>query len=248
MTFWPVTRHAYGSLETRRGVDARISAGVVGEIMAGMVTSSRNLRRILAASVTATVAAALIGAPAVAHTELRGSDPEEGATVDSLENVRLEFSSALLDIGAELVLVDADGASHELEPEFPEGENAVVAAVDAQAVGAGDAVLDWRIVAEDGHPISGEISFTYAPEVPEEIAPEPTETAEAPPAAQSPTPQDDASDDNETLVEPTPMTTEPISEEPEAETGAVWAWVLVALAVVGLVVTAVALSKRRDQE
>ena len=208
-----------------------------------MFTSPQNLRRMLAVSVAAVVTAGLAATSAAAHTELRGSDPEEGSQVDTLEQVRLEFSSALLDIGSELVLVDADGVSHELTPEFPEGEQAVVAPVDAQAVAAGEVVLDWRIVAEDGHPIEGEINFTYAPAQVEE------------PAA----PEDDAavSDEQEPAQEPedqtpavdaTPITAEPISEELDEEAPAVWVWVLVGLAIAGLAMTAVALNRKRDTE
>lgn len=229
-------------------VRRRALMGADGETMASMHTSPHNLRRMLAVSVAAVVTAGLVATSAAAHTELRGSDPEEGATVDTLEQVRLEFSSALLDIGSELVLSDADGVQHELTPEFPAGENAVVAQVNAQAVAAGEVVLDWRIVAEDGHPISGEITFIYAPVVDEEPEPESTETAAAPPAVESPTPQDETGEGSEPLIDPTPITAEPISEEPEATNGAVWAWVLVGLAVVGLMVTAVAMNRRRDQE
>ena len=226
----------------------RLAAQVVGETMALMFTASSKTLRTLAVGAAVVVTAALAATPAMAHTELRGSDPEDGATVETLDQVRLDFSSALLDIGAELALIDADGTSHELAPEFPEGEHAVVAAVPATDVAAGETVLDWRIVAEDGHPISGEITFTYDPAVQEEPAPEPTETAETPPAAESPTEQEEPATENESLVEPTPITEEPISEEPEAANGAVWAWVLVGLAVVGLAVTAVAMNRRRDQE
>lgn len=194
----------------------------------------------LAVGVAAIVGAALVAAPAASHTELRGSDPEEGSQVEILEQVRLEFSSALLDIGSELVLVDADGAQHELTPEFPEGENAVVAPVDAQQVAAGDVVLNWRIVAEDGHPIEGEIAFAYTPVVVEEPAAESEETPEAAPIDETP----------EAVAEPEPTDeTTPVSvevEEDEPGSNAVWAWVLIGLALVGLAATAIVMAKRRD--
>lgn len=199
----------------------------------------------LAAGVAAVAAIALVGAPAVAHTELRGSDPEEGATVDTLDQVRLEFSSALLDIGAELVLIDGDGVEHELTPEFPEGEHAVIAAVDSAIVAAGATVLDWRIVAEDGHPIEGEINFTFDPVVEDEPAPEQTpEAVETDEESVEPAPEEEP----EPVVETTPITTEPETEEVESGGNAVWAWVLIGLAVVGLAVTAIAMSRKRDQE
>lgn len=209
-----------------------------------MVTPSRNFRRMLAVGVAAVISAALVATPAAAHTELRGSDPEEGATVETLEQVRLEFSSALLDIGTELALIDSAGTAHELAPEFPAGENAVVAPVDADAVAAGETVLDWRIVAEDGHPIEGEIAFTYAPVVPDEPveqpAPEPTD---APATTEEPAAEEPA-DAVEPTASTTPVTTDTINAGPGGPS--VWVWVLIGLAVAGLAATAVGLARKRD--
>ena len=214
-----------------------------------MSTPHHTLRRILAIGVAAIATAALVASPAAAHTELRGSSPEEGSTVETLDEVRLDFSSALLDIGAELVLVDSDGTSHELTPEFPAGENAAVAAVASDALAAGETVLDWRIVAEDGHPIEGQIAFTYAPVEP--AAPEDDPAAEDAPG-QEPEAIEGTNDVEESApIEPTaemtPISEEPINEELEDEDGiAVWAWVLMGLAAGGLVVMAIGMSRKRD--
>ncbi|WP_062132951.1 copper resistance CopC family protein [Demequina aestuarii] len=126
--------------------------------------------------VLAAVAALVLawGPPAFAHTELRASTPEQGSTVEQLTEVRLEFTGDLLDIGAELTLVDADGAEHELEPQFPSA-NAVTGSVEDE-LSAGETELRWRIVAEDGHPIEGVLAFTYAG------APEPEAPVESPAA------------------------------------------------------------------
>lgn len=211
-----------------------------------MFTPHRTLSRTLALGVAVIATAALAATPAAAHTELRGSSPEEGATVEMLDEVRLEFSSALLDIGAELALVDADGATHELTPEFPEGEHAVVAAVESQSLAAGETVLDWRIVAEDGHPIQGEITFTYAPlepEAPEQPAPEQTATEQAPA-------QDPEETEEPGAIEPTdemtPISQEPVNEDLEDDGVSLWAWVLMGLAAAGLIVMAIAMSRKRD--
>src|SRR5690606_14734024 len=94
------------------------------------------------------------------HTDLRASTPEEGATVDNVSELRLEFTGDLLEIGTELTLVDATGAEHALEASFP-STNAVTARVDGP-LPDGATALQWRVVAEDGHPIEGVLSFTYA--------------------------------------------------------------------------------------
>lgn len=212
--------------------------------MVRMFTSSHTLRRTLAVGAAVVVAAALAVTPAAAHTELRGSNPEEGATVETLDQVRLDFSSALLDIGAELALIDADGTSHELTPEFPEGEHAVVAQVPVADVAAGQTVLDWRIVAEDGHPIAGEVTFTYAPVAPEQPVEEPTQE---PQAADEPEVVDEpeANETTDPAQEATPISAEVISDEPESESLALWAWVLIGAALIGLVVTALVMVRKR---
>src|SRR5690606_32738524 len=142
----------------------------------------------------------------------------------------------LLDIGTELVLIVAAGAVHALEPEFPAGENADVGDVEGAEIAAGAAVFDWRVVAVDGHPIEGETSFTYAPATVEEPQVEPGTTAEAAPADEPQADDPAPSVESEPVVDLTPISAEPISEEPESEDLALWAWVLIGLALVGLVV------------
>lgn len=149
--------------------------------------------------VVAAVAALLFGwaAPALAHTELRASTPEEGSTVETLSELRVEFTDDVLDIGAELTVVDASGTGHELDPQFP-STNAVTGTLDVD-IPAGETYLEWRVVAEDGHPVEGVVAFTYAPAVE-------TETQEPAP---SPSPEQTV------VAEPTPEVTQ-ASPEPTA--------------------------------
>ena len=194
----------------------------------------RSSSRALGALLTLVVASLLAAAPAAAHTELTGSSPEEGATVDTLDEVRLEFSSTLLEIGAEMTLVDGAGAEHVLVPEMP--EPMVVTAAVEQDLAAGPAELQWRIVAEDGHPIEGTIAFEYAPAV----APEPSASASAEPspsatASAVATPQPSAS----------PVLLDgPVEAEPEPATPT-WLWIVLGVAAVGAGATAVVLVMRR---
>ncbi|WP_084103225.1 copper resistance protein CopC [Demequina sp. NBRC 110056] len=173
---------------------------------------------------------------ASAHTELRASTPEQGSTVDELTEVRLEFSGALLDIGAELAIEDADGASHALVPEFPE-DTVVTAPVDA-AVAAGETTLVWRIVAEDGHPIEGTVTFTYAPEpvAPAEPTTEPSDTAVPEPSASA-------------VVTPSAspsavLLDAPATAEPEPATPG-WVWPVIGVAALGAAAAAVIAAVRR---
>lgn len=143
---------------------------------------SRWLRGVLGAAL-ATVLAIAWTTPAWAHTALDDSTPAAGETVTALDGVRLEFTGALLDIGAELTLIDPAGESTALEVDFPEP---TVVAAPVESVVAGEYTLQWRVVAEDGHPIEGEIPFTA--DVP---APEPA-ASPSPSASAAPTPSADA--------------------------------------------------------
>lgn len=141
----------------------------------------------------------LTGGPAAAHTSLADSTPGAGDTVTELDRIRLEFTDGLLEVGTVVSVQFEDG-----EPQDVESEHVDAATVEADFPfsDAGAYVIVWRVVAEDGHPIEGEIDFTFAPEdTAPRPSPEPQPTAEAAPA--SPTPTE--------LADPTPEpTTTPV--------------------------------------
>lgn len=194
---------------------------------------------VLAAVVALTVASAI---PGVAHTELRSSDPAADATVETLDAVTLEFSSPILDIGSELALVDADGTTHNLEPEYP--SDGAVSAQVAVDLPAGATTLQWRIVAEDGHPIEGEIPFTYAP-----AQDAPAESSPTPSASLSPSAEPSAvALGDEALIATGPSATPSPSESPADDAdGAAnpWVWVAVSVAVMGTAAAALVAQSRR---
>ncbi|WP_062517315.1 copper resistance CopC family protein [Demequina gelatinilytica] len=139
----------------------------------------RTIPASLAALVAALAAAVIVAAPASAHTALVASSPEEGETVTELAEVSLEFTEQLLDIGNELAIVAPDGTRTALEIAEPVTE-VISAPVPDDALAAGENILAFRVVSADGHPIEGEVTFTYAP-------PEAAATAE-PTASVSPSP------------------------------------------------------------
>lgn len=189
----------------------------------------RHARVLLALALASAWMLVAAAAPAHAHTELRESSPAEGEIVESIDQVVLDFSSDILDVGVELTIVDGNDERHELDPVL-DGSTRVTAEVPAIATGA--AQLEWRVVAADGHPISGEIAFQFIPLEPTEApAPEPTMTP-SPTASPSPT------------AEPSPAPVE-VEDEDEDETLPLWAGVLIALAVVAVAVTAIVLARRR---
>ena len=134
--------------------------------------------------------AAAIGwaAPASAHTALVSSSPAAGATVEAPASVSLTFNEALLDIGAQIVVLDAEGGDHATgDVFFPEPSTV---RVDVAPLGPGSYTAQWRVVSADGHPIEGSLPFTVATVAPvATVAASPSPSAAATPIpAPTPTP------------------------------------------------------------
>jgi len=125
------------------------------------------------------LAAAAFAAPAVAHTQLAGSDPAAGAVLDeSPGEVVLEFGGELLDLGAIILVVDEDGTDWTAGAVVIERSTARVALRPALPDGRYE--VRWQVVADDGHPVSGVIPFGIGE------APTPTSAAPTAPAATGP--------------------------------------------------------------
>ena len=114
---------------------------------------------LLGALMLAGLAAALSTAPAaLAHDELVSSTPASGERFEtSPSELELVFSSALMDLGNQIIVLDADGRNwaeaapvltrtnlvQPLPADMPEGEYSV----------------RWRAVSSDGHPITGQFEY-----------------------------------------------------------------------------------------
>ncbi|MFI7613347.1 copper resistance protein CopC [Nonomuraea terrae] len=139
------------------------------------------------AALTAILAALLVigtAAPALAHDALKSSSPAKDATVESLDEVRLEFSGK---VRMPFVIVRGDGdAQHESGK--PEVDGAVVTQAVDGPLPDGRYTIAYRVVSSDGHPIEGEIPFRV------KGAPTPTpSTAESASAPAEPAPAVSAS-------------------------------------------------------
>src|SRR5689334_18344567 len=111
------------------------------------------------AAALALVFAVLFGAvtasPALAHTALKSSDPEKGATVKTLDKVTLTFTES---VRFPVVLVrDADGRDY--QDGKPKADGPTVTQQVSGALPSGKYTIAWRIVSADGHPVEGEIPF-----------------------------------------------------------------------------------------
>ncbi|MBB4916105.1 copper resistance CopC family protein [Streptosporangium saharense] len=149
------------------------------------------------------LAALLLGtapaSPALAHDALKSSDPAKGATVESLDRVKLTFTSK---VNFPIVVVHTkDGAAYQ------EGKPAVDGTVVTQRLKAdlppGSYVIAYQVVSSDGHPIDGEIPFKLsAPAEPTPSESTPAATESAVPATPSATASPAASPVAETVSEP----------------------------------------------
>ncbi|MFF2485579.1 copper resistance protein CopC [Microbacterium sp. NPDC058062] len=201
---------------------------------------SQTLHKPLPARVCAFLAALLVAfgvvlataSPAHAHDELLGSDPAADSTLDALPaQLTLTFSAEIADdAGASVVEVtDASGASL-VDGTPTTQDNVLTQPLTGEASGA--VTVLWKVVSSDGHPISGEFTFTVAG------APTPTETA-------TPTPTETSAPTQS--AEPTPtVTSEPVADEGSSALPWIIAGVL-ALALIAAVVYLLVSRSRREK-
>ncbi|MEV0993544.1 copper resistance CopC family protein [Nonomuraea sp. NPDC050202] len=121
------------------------------------------MKRSPLAALTAILASALLAsglvfgaaAPALAHDTLKSSSPAKNAEVESLDEVKLEFSAK---VRMPFVIVRGDGdAQHQSGK--PEVDGAVVTQAVKGPLPDGKYTIAYRVVSSDGHPIEGEIPF-----------------------------------------------------------------------------------------
>ena len=125
---------------------------------AGVTGLPRRVATALTA-LTALAALVLIGlpAPASAHATLVGSTPTQGQHLDALpDEVSFEFNQDMAS-PAYVIVTAPDGSS------VADGPPQVDGAVVRQAVTdgpEGSYTMAYRAVSEDGHPVTGEITFS----------------------------------------------------------------------------------------
>jgi methionine-rich copper-binding protein CopC len=119
---------------------------------------------------------------ASAHTELAGSEPREGQTFTTPpRQITLSFIESVQPVSAQVSVRGADGRS------VTTGPATVAEAVVRQPVAISDGgfyLVAYRVIARDGHPVAGEITFDFA-RTGSSVAPSPA--AAGSPGAASPT-------------------------------------------------------------
>ena len=197
--------------------------------------------------VVAVAAAALVGlavggpgaSPAGAHDVLVGSSPEDGATVTKAPDVvTLTFNNAIQDRFAQVAVLD------EAETPVHDGEAEVSGPTVTQAVGDlpdGAYTVSYRIISSDGHPVSGELSFSVDAEgSPGDEASEPS--------ADETEPGDSETSDAETGDTATAGAEEDSDDDGPSTLVVMLVVVLAALVVAGVAFVAVGGRRGGDQE
>lgn len=128
--------------------------------------------------------------PASAHDQLISTNPADGSTLAKLPaQVTLTFGEVVLDNdgGTQVKVTDSTGKTINSGATIVK-DNVVTQAVAGGATGT--VTVLWRVISEDGHPVSGEFSFTVQG-AGTTLAPVPTSTPSptaAPAAASSASP------------------------------------------------------------
>ena len=117
-------------------------------------------------AVLAISAVLLVGlsAPAAAHAYLSDSDPGNGEQLDELpEEVVLQYSGDGV-VNAEVSIEGPDGEEIAGEPEIGPADRQVVSVPTTDDPGDGMYLVEWEVLADDGHTTSGSFFFVVGDE------------------------------------------------------------------------------------
>jgi methionine-rich copper-binding protein CopC len=201
-----------------------------------------SVRRLSAALLLAGTALLATAAPALAHTELKSSDPAKGASLPSApQQITLTFNEAVQSVGVDIKIGGPGGAQWNVHQPVVKG--GVVTAVVVPSGPAGDYTIAWRVFADDGDAISGKIPFkltSAAVAVPSTTPPAPVQTTtsqSSPPSSVQFTP----------TVPTTQPGVDPAAQQQQTDGGngvPVWLWIIIAVVVIAAVVIFVLRAKR----
>ncbi|MGQ7295347.1 copper resistance CopC family protein [Quadrisphaera sp. KR29] len=180
---------------------------------------ARGLAALGAAAALAAVA--LAAAPAaLAHDALVSSVPGDGTTVTNApEAVSLGFSSAPLELGAQVVVTGPDGAVLTQGPPEVVGTDVVQGLAPDRP--AGTYTVDWRVTSSDGHPIEGTVAFTAEGAV--GASPAASTASASPPSSSAPAPGA-----SEATTSPSTAPASAQGDDGSGVSGSTWAWTVAA--------------------
>ncbi|OJU42555.1 MAG: hypothetical protein BGN97_09510 [Microbacterium sp. 69-10] len=148
------------------------------------------IRTALVGAVVAAAAVLVVAAPASAHDQIVSSTPAADEQLTSApEQVVLTFSNNLLSLsdnsGTAMTVTDANGEDWVSGAPVVTADAVTVPLKPDMPNGAYD--VTWKVVSSDGHPTSGEYSFSIA--APVDQAPSATPSATPSQSVQPPTSQ-----------------------------------------------------------
>jgi methionine-rich copper-binding protein CopC len=124
-------------------------------------TAARSSARALLVVTFALLAAIGSAGPASAHATLIGSDPADGAVVQTAPTVvTLTFDDSLQDFEPVLTVTGPDGTQYQTGAATIDGVK-LSTTVAALPVG-GSYTVAYRVVSDDGHPVEGQTHFELA--------------------------------------------------------------------------------------
>ena len=175
--------------------------------------------------------------PASAHADLETTNPVDGASLESAPaSITLSFNSKILDGTAELAV--SNSAEELVAGVIAEIAQTKVTAIWPAELPGDTYKVSYRIVSEDGHPVTGSFSFSY----PDSVAASPSEsTSESTSASSSVEPE--VSTAEAPLAEPTSTTS--VTADTGSDSSSSLGWVLGFLAI-GLVVAGYFIWRKRS--
>lgn len=126
------------------------------------------MRRLLVLTLLVLSGLTISVGPALAHDVLDSSNPAAGSTLTALpQQIVLTFEEPPDASGSSITVVDTAGKHMEVGAAAVHG--ATVSVDLAQQMPNGTYTVSWRVISDDGHPVSGTFPFTMA--VPAQVAP-----------------------------------------------------------------------------
>lgn len=123
------------------------------------------------------LAVLLIAAPnAAAHTYLDKTNPADGAVVvEPLQSIELTYAGKI-EVGSMFKVIASNGV--EFETASMELVDGVLTGTFASPLPNDEYTVEWNSISEDGHPLSGQFSFTVDAPVTEDVIEEAVEENE----------------------------------------------------------------------
>ena len=197
---------------------------------------ARRLRLLTTAALAGLIATLGVApAPASAHAALKSVSPKDGAKVGPLpERVTFTFNE---DIQGEFTNVKVTAGGEQVKVAEPQTDGEKVIQELPETMDPGTVTVAFRVVSADGHPITGDMSFTFSEGAP---TPPPPSKSASPSEAPSEAPSAPAA------VAP-PLPGDPVSLEKNSN-GMLWLWGVAGLVVVIVAGVLIAGRMRRRSE